>query len=73
MVTMFRKMVMESRALLSIQRPIAISDANINVGTHAIMPIYLAIGMNRANAISANASPKRIRQHTQYNMAAIFL
>ncbi len=57
MVTMFRKMVMESRALLSIPRTIATSDAHSNVGTLATAPIYLAAGMNRANAISVNASP----------------
>ncbi len=73
MVMMFRKMVTENRALLFIQRIVATIDANINVGTLAIMPIYLAVGMNRANAISANAGPKRMRQQTHYNMAVIFL
>ncbi len=73
MVTMFTKMVKESRALLSIQRIVATIDASSNVGTLAIVPIYLAVGMNNANAISANASPKRMRQHTHYNMAVIFL
>ncbi len=73
MVTMFRKIVTESRALLSIQRIVATIDANSYVGTLAIVPIYLAVGMNNANAISANASPKRMRQQTQYNMVAIFL